>query len=71
MALVTTTPSGATVDRSIGVTWQTQNTSGLFRNACHPNGSYTYTPLYMLQKVRKKGFLRRDSPVPEPEGDDV
>ena len=65
------TPSGATVGGEIGANWLTQNMSGLCRYACDPNGSYSYTPLYMLKKIRKKGLLRRESPVPEPEGDDL
>ena len=45
--------------------------SGLCRYACDPNGSYGYTPLYMLKKIRKKGLLRRESPIPDPEDDDL
>jgi len=64
VALVATapTPSAATVDGESGATWWTQNISGEFRNACDRNGSYSYTPLYMLKKIRKKGLLRRESP---------
>lgn len=65
------TPSAATVGGEIGATWWTQNLSGLFRDACDPNGSHSYTPLYMLKKIRKKGLLRRESPVPDPEDDDL
>jgi hypothetical protein len=55
----------------IEASWWNQNTTGVFRCACDSKGSYRYTPLYLLKDIRKKGFLRRDSPVPEPEGDDV
>jgi len=65
------TPSGATVGGEIGANWLTQNMGGLCRYACDPNGSYSYTPLYMLKKIRKKGLLRRESPVPDPEDDDL
>ena len=73
MALVATTPtpSAATVGGKIGATWWTQNMSGLFRDACDCTGSHSYTPLYMLKKIRKKGLLRRESPVPDPEDDDL
>jgi len=73
VALVATTPTplAATVGGEIGATWWTQNMSGLFRDACDPNGSYNYTPLYMLKKIRRKGLLRRESPVPDPEDDDL
>jgi len=63
------TPAGATVGGEMGAAWWTQNMSGLFRDACHYE--YSYTPLYMLKKIRRKGLLRRESPVPDPEGDDL
>jgi len=65
VALVATapTPSAAAVGGEIGATWWTQNKNEEFRGACDPNGSYSYTPLYMLKKIRKKGLLRRESPV--------
>jgi hypothetical protein len=60
-----------TVGGAVDALWWTQNTTGVHRHACDKSGSYSYTPLYTLQTVRKKGILRRDSPVPDPEGDDL
>jgi hypothetical protein len=51
--------------------WQSQSKGGMFRQACDPNGLYNYTPLYTLKKIRQKHLLRRESPVPPPEDDDL
>jgi len=60
-----------TAGGAVEAVWWTQNIAGVHRHACDKSGSYSYTPLYTLQTVRKKGILRRDSPVPDPEGDDL
>jgi len=49
--------------------WWSQNTTGLLRSAC--DKEYSYTPLYVLKQIRKKGILRRDRQVPDPEDDDL
>ena len=51
-----------TVGAEVGASWWTQNGSGLFRDACDPSGSYIYTPLYNLKRLRRPSLLRRDSP---------
>jgi len=55
----------------IGASWWSQGASGLFRDACDPSGSLSYTPLCTLKKIRRKGLVRRESPVPDPEDDDL
>jgi hypothetical protein len=65
------TPAGITVGADVGVSWWSQNVSGMFRQACDPKGLYSYTPLYTLQKIRQKHLLRRESPHPDPEDDDL
>jgi hypothetical protein len=73
VALVGAAPisPGATVGAEIGTSWWTQNTSGLFRDACDRSGSCIYTPLYNLKRLRRPGLLRRDSPAPDPKDDDL
>jgi hypothetical protein len=73
LALIGTmpTPSGITVGGEMEATWWSRNVSGMFREACDRNGLYSYTPLYTLQKIRQKHLLRRESPVPDPEDDDL
>jgi len=65
------TPAGITVGADVGVSWWSKNVSGMFRQACDPKGLYSYTPLYTLQKIRQKHLLRRESPRPDPEDDDL
>jgi len=73
LALIGTTPTppGITVGANVGTSWWSRNMSGMFRQASDPNGSYNYTPLYILKKIRPEHLLRRDSPVPDPEDDDL
>lgn len=73
LALIGTlpTPSGIAVGGEVGATWWSRNMSGMFREACDRNGSNSYTPLYTLKKIRQKHLLRRESPVPDPEDDDL
>lgn len=62
----------ATVGGEVRMSWWSRYSSGLFREACDSAGKYCYTPLFALRKVRKPGlFRRRDSPRPDPEGDDL
>jgi hypothetical protein len=67
------TPADITVGCDVGASWWSQNVSGMFRQACDPKGLYNYTPLYTLQKVRRKHLFlwRRESPTPDPEDDDL
>ena len=67
----TPTPPDAAVKGDAEATWWTRNKGGMFREACDPNGSNNYTPLYILKKLRQKHLLRRESPVPDPEDDDL
>jgi len=62
---------GVTAGGEISAAWWAQNTTGLFRDACDKDGLENYTPLYTLKKIRKPRLRRRESPVPEPEGDDL
>jgi len=73
LALIGTapTPAGIAVGADVGATWWSQNVSGMFRQASERNGLYNYTPLYTLQKIRQKYLLRRESPTPDPEDDDL
>lgn len=73
LALVGTmpTPPGTTVNGEVGAAWWSRNMGGMFREACDRNGQYNYTPLYTLKKIRQKHLLRRESPVPDPEDDDL
>lgn len=72
LALLATAPlpvAPVSAGGSIESSWWNQNTSGLYR--CGSDKEYTYTPLYVLKRIRKPGLLRRDSPVPEPKDDDL
>jgi len=73
LALIGTmpTPPGIAVDVEVGATWWSRNMGGMFREACDRNGLHNYTPLYTLKKIRQKHLLRRESPVPDPEDDDL
>ena len=65
------TPPGIAVGFEAGATWWSRNIVGIFREACDRNGLHKYTPLYTLKKIRQKHLLRRESPVPDPEDDDL
>jgi len=51
--------------------WKGHNKGGIVQQACDPNGSYKYAPLYILKKLRTKHLLRRESPRPPPVDDDL
>jgi len=73
LALIGTmpTPTGVSVGVEMGASWWSRHMGGLFREACDRNGLHSYTPLYTLKKIRQKHLLRRESPVPDPEDDDL
>lgn len=73
LALIGTmpTPPNIAVGVEAGATWWSRNMCGMFREACDRNGLHSYTPLYTLKKIRQKYLLRRESPVPDPEDDDL
>ena len=73
LALIGTLPTlpGIAIGVGVGAAWWSQKMSGMYREGCDRNGLYNYTPLYTLKKIRQKHLLRRESPVPEPEGDDL
>lgn len=79
LALIGTMPTppgtgiGVGVKVPVGATWWNRNCNmgGIFRGDCDPNGLHNYTPLYILKKIRQKHLLRRESPVPDPEDDDL
>ena len=73
LALIGTapTPAGLPAGGGVEASWWSRNMGGMFREACDRNGLYNYTPLYALKKVRQKHLLRRESPVPDPEDDDL
>jgi hypothetical protein len=58
------------VGGEVGMSWWSQHSGGLFREACDAKGEPHYTPLYVLKQIRKRGLFRRDG-RPEPEGDDL
>ena len=53
----------ASVGGDLGVRWWTQGSSGTFREGCDAAGSSCYTFLYVLKRIRKPVFFRRDSPL--------
>ena len=65
------TPPGIAVGVEVGTSWWSRNMVGIFREACDRNGLHKYTPLYTLKKIRQKHLLRRESPRPDPEDDDL
>ena len=67
----TPTPPGIAVGAEAGASWWSRNMCGMFREACDRNGLHSYAPLYTLKKIRQKYLLRRESPVPDPEDDDL
>jgi len=75
LALIGTVPIPSGIPASVGAeveaTWWSRNMSGMFREACDRNGLDNYAPLYALKKIRQKHLLRRESPVPDPEDDDL
>jgi hypothetical protein len=73
VALLGTVPVNPVITVAGGIDglWWTQHSTGVFRCAGDSTGSYPYTPLYTLKSIRKKGILNRESPVPDPEGDDL
>jgi hypothetical protein len=73
VALMGAVPANPAVTAGGGIeaSWWNQNTTGVFRCACDSTGSHRYTPLYLLKDIRRKGILRRNSPAPELEGDEL
>ena len=73
LALIGTMPAPPGIDVGIKVdaTWWNRNMGGIFGGECDPNGLHNYTPIYILKKIRQKHLLRRESPVPDPEDDDL
>jgi len=77
LALLGSTPTpipAMTAGGGIGVEWWVGNVTGTYRAACDPVGLHSYAPLYVLKQRRKsilERLLHRDSPMPEPEGDDL
>jgi len=73
VALVGSGPAGLPLLNAGGelrMTWWSQYSSGLFREACDAKGQPRYTPLYVLKQIRKPSLFRRDG-HPEPEGDEL
>jgi len=66
------TPPDIAVGAEVEATWWSRNTAGgTFRADCDRNGLPSFAPLYTLKKIRQKHLLRRESPVPDPEDDDL
>uniref|UniRef100_A0A8H7XTA0 Uncharacterized protein n=1 Tax=Psilocybe cubensis TaxID=181762 RepID=A0A8H7XTA0_PSICU len=62
---------GVSAGARVGIEWWSQFTTGLFRHGREPQGEDSFTPLYMLKEIRKKGWFKRGLPPPVYEGDDL
>ncbi|KAJ7025922.1 hypothetical protein C8F04DRAFT_1126770 [Mycena alexandri] len=65
LALVATTPIPVaplvSAGGEVGGSWWSKTGSGVFRHGCAPQGTYSFTPLFVLKQVRKKsGFPYRE-----------
>ncbi|KAJ7900700.1 hypothetical protein B0H14DRAFT_2671480 [Mycena olivaceomarginata] len=43
----------------LGGSWWSETGAGVFRHGCVPPGTYSFTPLFALKRIRKPGFLSR------------
>ncbi|KAJ7688769.1 hypothetical protein B0H14DRAFT_3052155 [Mycena olivaceomarginata] len=48
----------------LGGSWWSETGAGVFRHGCVLPGTYSFTPLFALKRIRKPGFLTR-GPSPE------
>ncbi|KAK7017678.1 hypothetical protein R3P38DRAFT_3201233 [Favolaschia claudopus] len=56
----------------ISATWWSQTGSGVFRHGCAERGTYSFTPLFALKRLRKISFVRyRGEPTPEERAEDM
>jgi hypothetical protein len=46
----------------LGGSWWSETGAGVFRHGCVPPGTYGFTPLFSLKRIRKPGFLSRGPP---------
>ncbi|KAJ7801379.1 hypothetical protein B0H14DRAFT_2895724 [Mycena olivaceomarginata] len=46
----------------LGGSWWSETGAGVFRHGCVPPGTYSFTPLFALKRIRKPGFLSRGPP---------
>jgi len=67
------TVPGLTATASGHSSWSSISGSGTLKQGGDPNGKDIYTPIFRLQKIRNNWLSRwfRDSPPPEPVGDEV
>ncbi|KAJ7186404.1 hypothetical protein C8R46DRAFT_274783 [Mycena filopes] len=72
LALVATTPIAVapllSAGGEVGGSWWSKSGSGLFREGCVPRGTDSFTPLFVLKRIRKRktGFpYRTDAPEAE------
>jgi len=74
LALVATTPLPVTplvsAGGEIGGGWWSQTGAGVFRHGCAALGTYSFTPLFMLKRIRKKSIIPyRGAPTEDDEED--
>lgn len=60
---------GLSAGGEIGGAWYSKAGNGTLKKGGHPAGTYDYTPLFALKKIRT-GWFRSDS-APHPEDDDL
>ncbi|KAJ6629831.1 hypothetical protein B0H10DRAFT_1210619 [Mycena sp. CBHHK59/15] len=69
LALVATSPLPVapvvSAGGEIGGTWWSETGAGIFRRGCVPQGSYSFTPLFVLKRIRKQGKFPFRSVPPE------
>ncbi|KAI0060413.1 hypothetical protein BV25DRAFT_957857 [Artomyces pyxidatus] len=56
--------AGVTAGGGVGVGWRKEYRDGVVQDAFHPEGKYSYFPLFNLKKLREPSS-RRESPEPE------
>ncbi|KAH7907733.1 hypothetical protein BJ138DRAFT_1014043 [Hygrophoropsis aurantiaca] len=76
LALVADSPltvaPGVTAGGKVSTTWKTNIQAEYHRNASSKTGNYSFTPLFDLRrKASSWNRILRDSPAPEPAGDDL
>ncbi|KAJ7759647.1 hypothetical protein B0H16DRAFT_1534018 [Mycena metata] len=68
LALVASTPIPVapllSAGGDVGGSWWSKTGSGVFRHGCAPQGTYSFTPLFVLKQIRKKTVFSR-GPVEE------
>ncbi|KAJ6604910.1 hypothetical protein B0H10DRAFT_2077692 [Mycena sp. CBHHK59/15] len=75
LALLATSPIPVTplisAGGEIGGSWWSETGAGVFRHGCAPPETYSFTPLFVLKRVRKKGFIPYRGTPSTQEADDL